>query len=277
MNFYIYKIVNKINSHFYIGSTINIKKRIASHKKGLRKGNHHCIFLQRAYNLYGEDSFEFVIREVKVHNTTELRNLEERYISYCWKSGLLYNTSKKASGGDLISYHPLLQEIKKKQSINSKRRYENMTKEDREELSNKFTGKKNPNYGNKWSDELRKRVSEHRKQICLTKTDYYNKGKKIEDIFGKDKADVIRKKISKAASLRIGSKNSFFGKKHTEETKKIISKKNKGRVPKNIKKVEYNGNVYNSASECSKELGINLGTITYRCRNKLYGFYYIED
>ena len=144
MKFYIYKIVNKINSHFYIGSTINIKKRIASHKRGLRNGNHHCIFLQRAYNLYGEDSFEFVIREIKVHNTDELRELEERYISYCWKSGLLYNTSKKASGGDLISYHPLLQEIKKKQSINSKRRYENMTKEDREELSNKFKGMQFP-------------------------------------------------------------------------------------------------------------------------------------
>ena len=74
-----------------------------------------------------------------------------------------------------------------------------------------------------------------------------------------------------------GKDNPNYGRKNTEETKKIISKKNKGRVPKNAKKVEYNGNVYNSASECSKELGINLGTITYRCRNKLYGFYYAED
>lgn len=44
-----------------------------------------------------------------------------------------------------------------------------------------------------------------------------NKGKKLEDIVGKEKAEVIRKKISIKASERIGDKNPMYNKRHTQE------------------------------------------------------------
>lgn len=57
----VYKIVNKTNGHFYVGSSVNLNKRFWRHKNELRKDKHHCLFLQRAWNKYGEENFEFVV------------------------------------------------------------------------------------------------------------------------------------------------------------------------------------------------------------------------
>jgi hypothetical protein len=59
----IYKIVNTINNSCYVGSSINFKERKGRHFKMLRKGNHHSIILQRAYNKYGVVNFIFSIIE----------------------------------------------------------------------------------------------------------------------------------------------------------------------------------------------------------------------
>lgn len=59
----IYQILNKENNKSYIGSSCTIKERWRRHKKDLRKGKHHSIILQRAWNKYGEKSFEFNILE----------------------------------------------------------------------------------------------------------------------------------------------------------------------------------------------------------------------
>lgn len=59
----IYKITNILNNKMYIGSSKDIYKRWKEHIRGLNKGNHHSIKLQRAWNKYGEDSFEFQILE----------------------------------------------------------------------------------------------------------------------------------------------------------------------------------------------------------------------
>lgn len=55
----IYKIFNKSSHNFYIGSTINISKRIREHKNAMKRGEHHSHILQRAFNKYGIDEFEF--------------------------------------------------------------------------------------------------------------------------------------------------------------------------------------------------------------------------
>ena len=59
----IYKIVNKINHKFYIGSTCSLNHRKISHFCELRKNNHANSYLQNAFNKYKENNFEFILIE----------------------------------------------------------------------------------------------------------------------------------------------------------------------------------------------------------------------
>lgn len=60
----IYQIRNISNNHTYVGSAVDIKQRWYEHVSHLRTHKHHSIYLQRAWNKYGEDSFEFSIIEI---------------------------------------------------------------------------------------------------------------------------------------------------------------------------------------------------------------------
>lgn len=53
----VYEIRNIVNGHRYIGSSVNFPKRLAEHKRCLLRGNHHSVYLQRAWSMYGEESF----------------------------------------------------------------------------------------------------------------------------------------------------------------------------------------------------------------------------
>lgn len=55
----IYQIRNINNNKIYIGSTINYNKRRSAHKSLLKNNKHHSIYLQNAWNKYGENSFVF--------------------------------------------------------------------------------------------------------------------------------------------------------------------------------------------------------------------------
>ena len=57
----IYKITNTITNNFYIGSTVNFYNRFKKHRHSLNNNKHENIHLQRAFNKYGEDFFEFKI------------------------------------------------------------------------------------------------------------------------------------------------------------------------------------------------------------------------
>lgn len=59
----VYVIRNLVNDNIYIGSSVNIKKRFCQHRDGLRKNKHHNKHLQRSWNKYGEENFEFVVIE----------------------------------------------------------------------------------------------------------------------------------------------------------------------------------------------------------------------
>jgi len=68
----IYAIENKINGKRYIGSAVNIRRRFIEHKSPLRRGIHWNRYLQRAWDMHGEESFSF------------------RPILFCDKSNLIY-------------------------------------------------------------------------------------------------------------------------------------------------------------------------------------------
>lgn len=274
---YIYKIINNETGKFYIGSTLNPEMRKERHLSDLEGGRHHSIHLQRAYNKHGKDNFKFIIiKEREFETEDELRLLEERYINFCWNSGKLYNVSKKGGGGDLVSYHPLLDEIKEKQRIATKNKWDSKTNEEKEEISRRLRGRGNPNFGNKWTDEQKERASKEKKEYFKTH-DNFIKGKTFEEAYGQERGTELRKKLSFAASQRTGEKNSFYGKHHSKETREKLSKARKGNLPSNSKKVEYNGVVYPSAGTCAKQIGMNHMTVCYKCRHELDGFKYIYE
>lgn len=57
----VYQISNKLTGEKYIGSSVNIRKRANRHKSDLTRGAHSNILLQRAWDFYGANHFEFCI------------------------------------------------------------------------------------------------------------------------------------------------------------------------------------------------------------------------
>jgi predicted GIY-YIG superfamily endonuclease len=73
----VYKIENIIDGKFYIGSTINYKRRCKGHIYKLNKNKHKNPRLQNAWNKYGKDNFKIsIIEEVE----TNILEREQFYI-----------------------------------------------------------------------------------------------------------------------------------------------------------------------------------------------------
>lgn len=60
----IYKIVCVPTGKVYIGSAVNILHRCQTHRSALRSNTHPNQYLQRAWNKYGEQSFDFLVVEL---------------------------------------------------------------------------------------------------------------------------------------------------------------------------------------------------------------------
>lgn len=228
----VYQIQNILNNKSYIGSTKDLRKRILRHLNDLKRGKHHSIPLQRAYDKYG-DVFNFIILE-------ETENLFER--EQYWIDRILpeYNIGS-VGGGDNISNHPKRDEIRLKQSIASKLAYQNMSEKKKENRNNK--GSKNPH----WKGG----ISKPKCKQC-------------------DKNISYGHKFCKKCLDKTGNKNSFYGKQHSEESKEKIRLKNKGRLPPNARPIEIDGTQYKSYSEAAKALGVHTSLISYRVRKGIY-------
>jgi len=74
----IYKIINKSDGKFYIGSAVDINKRWANHLTALRCHRHHNEYLQHVWDKSGGNCFEFVI--VEYCEVFELIDREQYYI-----------------------------------------------------------------------------------------------------------------------------------------------------------------------------------------------------
>lgn len=128
----IYKILNKINGKFYIGSAIDIKVRWYQHRWYLNNGKHHNLYLQRAWNLNSND-FDFIILEI----CENIREREQHWINILNPE---YNLTKTV--GSLLGY---------KHSEETKRLMSERRK------GNQF------NKGKHHSEETKKKISEGNK------------------------------------------------------------------------------------------------------------------
>lgn len=259
----IYMIKNEINGNFYIGSSKNINKRWTQHKSDLKGGKHKNIHLQRSYNKYGNVFSYSILEETDDDN---LLSKEQEYIDKYKNDKFFYNIGLNSSGGDNLTNNPKREEIIEKISISVRKCYESMSEKDREKF--KKYGKDNPNYGNKWSKEMREDASKRSKEY-YSNHDQSLKGKKLEDFYDEETVKNMKEKMSNFAKTRTGEKNPFYGKQHSDETKEKLREKKTGKyygeqnIPFTIDDIKYN-----SLGEASKKLGIHITTIRWRLISK---------
>lgn len=191
----VYVIECLITHKVYVGSSVNIKDRFKRHRYELNRDNHHSQHLQRAWNKYGKDSFVFMVVE-EVNDESLIVEREQYWIDKLDAYNNGYNTCPTA--GTMLGF---------KFSDESKQRLSEIRK------------------GFEHSEETKRKISES------------NKGKKMPP-----KTDA---QLESARERMLGENNPFYGKthstevlerlrnnklgtKHSSETRKKMSKKQKG-------------------------------------------------
>jgi group I intron endonuclease len=154
----IYKIRNVVNECFYVGSTVDSRKRFWQHRKQLRLNVHNCIYLQRAWNKYGEDCFKFEIVE-QLESREELFPAEQQLLDQHFGKDYCYNVAAYA-GAPMRDASP---ELRARLAEKSKKWHETHT---------------HPRQGEKHSLESLRLMSESRKGKNAG-ADHYRYGKQV--------------------------------------------------------------------------------------------------
>jgi group I intron endonuclease len=94
----IYAIKNLANGKVYVGQSVNLDKRKQNHFWALEYGNHFNSHLQKAFNKYGKNNFEFHILE----ETEEgLLDVQERLWIKHYKSNRIEFGYNRDDGGSV--------------------------------------------------------------------------------------------------------------------------------------------------------------------------------
>lgn len=70
----------EINSHKYVGSSRNIKKRLRTHRAMLKNNRHDNIYMQRSFNKCKTASYKILEEVVATLSTIDLRILEKKWV-----------------------------------------------------------------------------------------------------------------------------------------------------------------------------------------------------
>lgn len=88
----IYKIVNKLNGRYYIGSSKHITRRWCYHVQDLDRGTHASRFLQRCWDKHGRANFDFIIVESNIPEN-DLISVEQKHLDAVTDKKQCYNSS----------------------------------------------------------------------------------------------------------------------------------------------------------------------------------------
>jgi len=217
----IYKVTNIQNNKCYVGKTKNFKQRQKSHEKNSIKGSHN--YFRNALATYGLHNFRWEILGY-CESKEELNMAEIICIEFFQSNNSIYgyNKTKGGDGGDTFSFVSKEKQESRRLKIKLKPRTEEW---------NNAIGEANKGRvgGMLGKPGIKSMLNKHHTDEAKEKIKQVRLGKTYEEIFGKEKAEQIRKKQSK----------SSLGKKKSKEHCKNISESKLGiktKKEENIKK-----------------------------------------
>ena len=110
---YVYRITNIQTQKKYVGITENFKQRKRKHIKELKNNTHYSQKLQNAWNYWGENNFEWTVREVQIDQYDDLYDIEmeeiKKYNSYndgynCNSGGRISDWKQKVKNEDIVKF-----------------------------------------------------------------------------------------------------------------------------------------------------------------------------
>lgn len=190
----IYRITNKINGKTYIGQ----HKYKKLNDKYMGSGVH----IKRAIKKYGVENFEKEILEFDIPNVELANDWEQMYILFERVKGKAeYNI---ANGGKGSAGHRCSAETRRK-------------------IAEAGKGRQGYWKGKSRSDETKAKISKSKKGTKHSE-DWCNKMSEI--MKGRYFTEEWKKKISDSKK---GDRNPMYGKRYTDEEKRLLSEKNKGK------------------------------------------------
>jgi len=109
------------------------------------------------------------------------------------------------------------------------------------------------------SEKTRESISRSKKGVSLSEEARSNRKITMNN-------PVVKEKLSEIGKTKIGDLNNFYGKSHSEQTKKTISEKKKGSIPPNRKRITIDGIEYDSIKSAHISTGISKYFIRKMCK-----------
>lgn len=168
----IYSFINTTNNMQYIGSSVNLHKRLKEHLSGSKSNK----VLQRALKKYGLQNFNFIVYEFisNLENTKNIINIETSYIaSFDFDS--LYNF--KANASSLQGYkHTEEAKAKMRRRFSDKTKHPMFGKKHSAETLKLISkpGSKNPMFGLKHTPETIEKIKKARSKYTVELLDSNN-------------------------------------------------------------------------------------------------------
>ena len=246
----VYILAYSNDNRVYVGSSEDIEKCYKRHIKELKLNTHHNYYMKE---LYKNGNTPIILHTYKCETRKLAFELEQVHIDKYLATNRLLNISLGARFGDTLTNNPLREDILARRTESCRIPLSKLTIDERKSLYGK-SGKRNGMYGRTHTDAVKLKLSERMKGVSPK-----NKGIRMSE------ERLEKHRLAMKVRDITGERNGFFGKSHSEDTKKILSEKASGRVSPTRKAVMIDDVHYTSYTDVFNRLGIPIVTTRWRC------------